>query len=129
MDNGDFQTSNQFYNVSSGEHIITVRDIFGYCGDFILTATVIKYPKYFTPNGDGANETWNIFDLAIDHPESIISIFDRYGKLIKQISPNGTGWDGTYNGKKLPSTDYWFNVNYIYEGQEKNFRAHFSLIR
>lgn len=129
LDNGDFQTSNQFYNVSSGEHIITVRDIFGYCGDFILTATVIKYPKYFTPNGDGANETWNIFDLAIDHPESIISIFDRYGKLIKQISPNGSGWDGTYNGKKLPSTDYWFNVNYLYEGQEKVFRAHFSLIR
>lgn len=129
LDNGAFQTSNQFYNVSSGEHVITVRDIFGYCGDFILTATVIKYPKYFTPNGDGSNETWNIFDLAIDHPESIISIFDRYGKLIKQISPNGIGWDGTYNGKKLPSTDYWFNVNYIYEGQEKIFRAHFSLIR
>lgn len=129
LDNGAFQASNQFYNVSSGEHIITVRDIFGYCGDFILTATVIKYPKYFTPNGDGANETWNIFDLAIDHPESIISIFDRYGKLIKQISPIGTGWDGTFNGKELPSTDYWFNVNYNYEGQEKIFRAHFSLIR
>ena len=129
LDDGEFQTSNQFTNVSSGEHIITVRDIFGYCGDFILNATVINYPRYFTPNGDATNETWNIFDLAIDHPESIISIFDRYGKLIKQISPTGTGWDGTYIGKKLPSTDYWFNVNYIYEGQEKIFRAHFSLIR
>ena len=129
LDDGEFQTSNQFTNVSSGEHIITVRDIFGYCGDFILNATVINYPRYFTPNGDAINETWNIFDLAVDHPESIISIFDRYGKLIKQISPTGTGWDGTYIGKKLPSTDYWFNVNYIYEGQEKIFRAHFSLIR
>jgi gliding motility-associated-like protein len=129
LDDGDFQTSNQFINVSSGFHTVVVRDVLNFCGDFILSASVIKYPKFFTPNSDGYNETWNIKDLITDHPESIISIFDRYGKLIKQISPSGIGWDGTYNNQKLPSTDYWFTVNYIHEGQEKIFRAHFTLKR
>ena len=129
LDGGNFQTSNQFYNVSSGFHTVIVRDVMAYCGDFILTTSVIKYPKFFTPNFDGYNETWNITDLVTDHPESIISIFDKYGKLIKQISPAGIGWNGTYNNQNLPSTDYWFTVNYIHEGQEKIFRAHFTLKR
>lgn len=129
LDGGAFQTSNQFFNVSSGFHTVTVRDVKGFCGDFILTASVIKYPNFFTPNFDGYNETWNITDLITDHPESVISIFDRYGKLLKQISPTGNGWDGTYNNKDLPSTDYWFTVNYIHEGEEKIFRSHFALKR
>lgn len=129
LDGGDFQTTNQFYNVSTGEHTIIVRDILAYCGDFILTTSIIKYPNFFTPNGDGQNDTWNIKNLAIDHPESIISIFDRHGKLIKQISPSGNGWNGTYNGNQLPSTDYWFTVNYIHEGSEKIFKSHFTLKR
>ncbi|MBY0486136.1 MAG: T9SS type B sorting domain-containing protein, partial [Flavobacteriaceae bacterium] len=57
-----------------------------------------------------------------------IYIFDRFGKLIKQISPDGAGWDGTYNGQPLPSTDYWFTVDYM-ESIDKQFKAHFSLKR
>jgi len=129
LDGGAFQTSNQFFNVSSGFHTIVVRDVRAYCGDFILTASVIKYPNFFTPNFDGYNETWNITDLISDYPESVISIFDRYGKLIKQISPAGNGWDGTYNNEDLPSSDYWFTVNFIHEGEEKIFRSHFTLKR
>ena len=106
LDGGVFQTSNQFYNVSSGFHTVVVRDVLSFYGDFILTASVIKYPKFFTPNFDGHYETSNITDLITDHPESIIYIFDRYGKLIKQISPAKIGWDGTFNSQKLPSTDY-----------------------
>lgn len=129
LDDGDFQTSNVFTNLNSGDHVIVVRDTFGYCGHYTLAFTVIKYPNYFTPNEDGVNDTWNIWDLRSEHPESVITIFDRYGKFLKQISPLGNGWDGTYNGKKLPSTDYWFVVEYDYEGATRFFRAHFSLKR
>lgn len=128
LDNGLFQTSPIFENVSSGEHTILVNDIYGNCGDRTLFFTVIKYPKFFTPNGDGYNDRWNIFDLKED-ANATISIFDRYGKLLKQISPNGTGWDGTYNGIQLASSDYWFVVNYIYNGQERIFKAHFTMKR
>jgi gliding motility-associated-like protein len=89
---------------------------------------VIDYPPFFTPNGDGFNDTWNIIGLQ-DQPESKIYIFDRYGKLIKQLSPAGAGWDGRLNGADLPSTDYWFTIEYLENAQQKTFKAHFSMIR
>jgi gliding motility-associated-like protein len=128
LDGGPYQTSNIFNNVSSGEHIVTIRDTFGNCEEVILETIVLKYPHYFTPNGDGNNETWNIFDMQ-DFPEAMITIFDRYGKLIKQFSPATFGWDGTFNGYELPATDYWFVVNYTRNGQIKEFKSHFSLVR
>jgi len=127
LDDGAFQSSNVFYNVPSGEHLITIRDKNG-CEDSYITAFVINYPKFFTPNGDGINDTWNITDLDFQ-PESYIDIFDRYGKFIMQIKPSGSGWDGTYNGQRHFSTDYWFVVYYTEKGITKNFKAHFSLKR
>lgn len=129
LDNGNYQSSNVFENLSSGEHTITIQDTKGYCGNVILDFTVVKYPNYFTPNSDGYYDTWNIWDLREDYPEAVISIFDRYGKFLKQISPMGNGWDGTYNGHLLPSTDYWFTVDFNYYGDEKQFKSHFSLKR
>ena len=89
---------------------------------------VIHYPKYFTPNGDGTHDTWKIVGLEAKHNAKIY-IFDRYGKLIKQINPTGDGWNGMYNGQQAPSTDYWFNVEYTENEQPKQFKAHFSLKR
>ena len=86
---------------------------------------VIDYPHYFTPNGDGINDTWYIAGLQ---NTDIINIFDRYGKLIKQLK-GVEFWDGTYNQENLPSTDYWFTVDYLENGAKKQFKAHFSLKR
>lgn len=130
LDNsGNFQEGNVFFNVSSGEHIITVKDVLGNCNDITLTAIVLKYPKFFTPNGDGFNDTWNIWDLR-NSPNAIVSIFDRYGKFIKQFKTSGFGWDGKLNGIDLPSTDYWFVVNYFNLNNEaREFKAHFAMKR
>ncbi len=124
LDDGPLQESNVFSGVNPGEHTVHVTDLNG-CTDSTGIVSVIGYPHYFTPNGDGLNDTWNIIGLT----DARIYIFDRYGKLIKQISPNGDGWDGTYNGELLPSTDYWFTVDYIELGQGKIFNSHFSLKR
>ena len=90
------------------------------------TLYIIGYPTYFTPNGDGIHDTWNIFGLDAS---AKIFIFDKNGKLIKQISPTTVGWDGTYNGIQLPSTDYWFSVEYTEFSVNKFFKSHFSLKR
>ncbi len=127
LDHGPWQDSNVFDNVSSGLHVITVRDING-CGETTMETLVINYPNYFTPNGDGYHDTWNIKDLS-DDVTSKINIYDRYGKLITQISPTGNGWDGTFNGNPLPSTDYWFAVEYTHESVKREFRAHFAMKR
>lgn len=128
LDDGPFQVSTVFENVSSGNHSITVKDVNG-CSEFRNgNVLVIDYPKFFTPNNDGHNDTWNIFSLQ-DQPSSRILIFDRYGKLLKQIFPDGSGWDGTYIGQPMPATDYWFSVEYTEQAIPKKFNAHFSLKR
>ncbi|MGX7667683.1 choice-of-anchor L domain-containing protein [Flavobacterium pedocola] len=128
LEDGPIQASNVFTNVPAGEYDITIYDTLANCGTTVLTVTVLGYPNFFTPNGDGVNDFWNIKSLD-DQPESYINIYDRFGKFLKQISPLGQGWDGTYNGEKLPSTDYWFQVFYTLNGQTKEFKAHFSMKR
>lgn len=123
LDAGAFQASNVFLDIPAGTHTITVVDEF--CTNLTTTVTILDYPKFFTPNGDGFNDTWNI--KGID--DAVIQIFDRYGKLLKQISPNGLGWDGTYNGHLLPSTDYWFTIDYTEKEVQTTFRAHFAMKR
>ena len=129
LDYGPFQNSNIFNNVYSGLHKISIKDESG-CTDLHGEIVILNYPKFFTPNGDTYNDTWNIESL-IDIPNSGIYIFDRYGKFIKQISPKGKGWDGTFNGYELPSTDYWFTVDFVDPNSLKSstFKSHFSLKR
>lgn len=123
----DWQSSPIFTNLENGTYTIYARDVLA-CGMLISEEIkTISYPRFFTPNSDGYNDFWNI-DLPIEY-EGIISIFDRYGKLLKQISTQGEGWDGTFNGNLLPSTDYWFKIAYIENNQKKEFKSHFSLKR
>lgn len=127
IDGGNYQPDSTFNGISSGSHTMFIKDIKNDCGITEIPFNLINYPKFFTPNGDGFNETWNIFDLK--NTNSKISIFDRFGKLIKQISTDSKGWDGTLNDIALPSTDYWFVLNYQINNQPKELRGHFTLKR
>ena len=127
FDDGEFQESNIFNNLPFGEHEITVRDKNG-CGLTSVFVTVINYPKYFTPNNDSVNDTWNVVGLE-NQLTSNVFIFDRSGKLLTQIKPYQTGWDGKYNGELMPSTDYWFEVRYLENEIEKTFKSHFAMKR
>ncbi|MDB9964834.1 T9SS type B sorting domain-containing protein [Flavobacteriaceae bacterium] len=128
IDGGPFQDSNVFSNVAPGVHTIIIKDANG-CGQVSFDIGVVDYPNYFTPNNDGYHDTWNIIGIADFDATANIYIFDRYGKLLKQISPLSTGWDGTYNGTALPSSDYWFRVEYTEQGIQKEIKGHFTLKR
>ncbi|GGG57358.1 T9SS type B sorting domain-containing protein [Bizionia arctica] len=122
-----YQSSNIFYNVYGGIYTVAVKDIKNNCGTVSQVISIIGFPKIFTPNGDGYNDTWNIKGGSnVFQPDTVIRIYDRYGKLIKQISPLGEGWDGTFNGNQLPNTDYWFSVM-LQDGRK--FQSHFTLKR
>ena len=58
-----------------------------------------------------------------------VFIYDRNGQFIKEIASNENGWDGTLNGRNLPSNDYWFRVVYAENGTQKEYMSHFSLVR
>lgn len=130
LDNVTYQTSNLFHDLDFGNHTVYIRDVSGICSNpLVINFKVINHPNFFTPNNDSENETWNIPDLA-NHPEAIITIYDRYGKEITKVKPTERGWDGTYkNGAKAPSTDYWFTVTFLFQGEPTSYSSNFSLIR
>ena len=120
-----YQESNIFENVPSGIYSVFVRDIKNDCGVVNSMVSVIGFPKFFTPNNDGIHDTWQVSGVsAMFQPNTKIQIFNRFGKLIKELSPLGEGWNGLFNGKKLPPDDYWFSVK-LQDG--RIFKNHFSL--
>ena len=121
-----FQSINIFTNVPAGIHEFFVKDLDG-CGISSQIISVIGIPPYFTPNGDGINDTWNVLGLtATNNSKTIIYIFDRYGKLLKQLAPLGNGWDGTFNELLMPASDYWYSI-YFEDGRIS--KGHFTLKR
>ena len=124
IDGITFQDSNYFGDIMGGTYDISVRDKGG-CGEDNTKVTVMDYPKFFTPNMDGVNDYWQISGID-QYPNSNIEIYDRYGKLIHQFSEISEGWDGTYNGRPMPSSDYWFKVVFV---NKPPFTGHFSLKR
>lgn len=128
LDQIDWQSSPVFTNLENDIYTIYVRDTNG-CGEKNSSQiTTISYPNYFTPNGDGYNDRWFIKGLTTEY-DAKIYIFDRYGKLLKKIDAYQNGWDGKYNGQEMPSTDYWFRIEYKENGVQKEFKSHFSLKR
>lgn len=124
IDGINYQNSNQFSGINSGEYTVHVRDKNG-CGTTTEEVYLLMYPKFFTPNGDGFNDTWKIKASDIEK-ELTIKIFDRFGKLLKELNSNSNDWDGTYSGQPLPSTDYWFVAT---RKNGKVYKGHFSLKR
>lgn len=100
------------------------------CWEAVDAVRTVGMPQYFTPNEDGFNDFWNAEGITGLEDDTEIYIFDRYGKLVKQIDAGGVGWDGTYNGQLLPSTDYWFKVEIDSEVMGRmTLTGHFALKR
>lgn len=125
VDNSPWQQDNIFTLVKSGLHEYTVEDVNG-CGSVTGHFYTIHYMKFFTPNNDGINDEWKVEDYpGGDLSIQSVYIFDRYGKLLVTLRP-GQSWDGTYNGRPMPSNDYWFSIHFK---DGSSFKRNFSLIR
>ena len=125
-ENGNYQTDHVFENVSAGIHTVYIKDLNG-CGIERKEVAVLGIPNFFTPNNDGNNDYWNIKGAnASFNANTIIYIFDRYGKLVKQISPKDQGWDGTFTGQPMPASDYWYSIQLE---DSRVVKGHFSLKR
>jgi len=123
LDDTNYQDDNVFTRLPIGEYTIYVRDKNG-CGTITENVYILNAPKYFTPNGDGFHDTWSIKYSETEETLDI-KIYDRYGKLLKTLDKN-TSWDGIYDGRNMPTSDYWFVVT---RADGKNCTGHFTLKR
>ncbi|AHM60975.1 hyalin domain-containing protein [Flammeovirgaceae bacterium 311] len=101
---------------------------------FITVHVVIKLrdmldiPTLITPNGDGDNDTWNIFGLE-EFQKHQVRVFDNRGRVIFTSNTYGPGkeWDGTLNGTPLPDGTYTFQIMFN-EGKDKR-QGHITIAR
>jgi gliding motility-associated-like protein len=108
---GPYQDSPTFTNVNFSNIEVFVRDRNG-CG--IASQRIdpdLGFPKYFTPNGDGINDFWQVRGVVVNGQRiARIEVFDRYGKRVADFSPFSRGWDGTFNGRRLLDTGFWYKA-------------------
>jgi gliding motility-associated-like protein len=124
LDGTNYQYSPLFTNIVAGNYLAYVQDS-ETCKYLTYPIIILDYPRYFTPNNDGYNDTWNIKNLDL-LPAYTITIYDRYGKLLKKLNSSDRDWNGSFNGSELPSDDYWFSLSFE---NGKNIKGHFSLKR
>jgi gliding motility-associated-like protein len=123
IDGFSYQLSPVFSTIEGGQYTIHIKH--QECDQIITTKHIhFHIPKFFTPNNDSANDTFNLKGIEF-YSSSQVLIFDRYGKLLKTAVNTAFSWDGTFNNKQLPSGDYWYII--IVENQK--FTGHFTLKR
>ena len=127
LDDEEPQFSNVFENVSLGYHTLTIIDLNG-CAEVTKEIVVIDAPKFMTPNNDGYFDTWHITGVET-LTGTIVYIYDRYGKLLTQLTSSSKGWDGNYNGHPMPANDYWFLAKVKKGNIEFEVKGHFALRR
>ncbi|WP_196890265.1 T9SS type B sorting domain-containing protein [Aureivirga sp. CE67] len=124
IDGEYYQDEPVFENLQVNDYTVFIRDKNG-CGVVNDKVFLLYYPQYFTPNGDGIHDFWQL-NNAEGEKYNQIFIFDRYGKLITKFIGKDKGWDGTFQGEPMPSSDYWFLLK---RTNGKEYRGHFTLKR
>lgn len=128
---GPYQPESVFNGVPVGSHTVFVRDRNG-CGiaeeQIEPDLSLEGFPKFFTPNGDGVNDYWQFIPppALSEITLNTILIFDRFGVFLAEIDPFSIGWDGKFQGKPLPSSDYWFKAS---DHSNNHISGHFALKR
>lgn len=128
------QTNGAGMPLFAGDAVTTTQTIYIYntsiCAtnessfNILITSENYYIPKYFTPNNDGKHDFWKVEDF--NNTIKTIAIFNRYGKLLKQLPSNSPGWNGSFNGKLLDSNDYWYAIT-LNTGE--TIKGHFTLKR
>ncbi len=114
-----------------GNHTLQLVDSIGCSSEsqFSIEAKPLEPDVLVTPNFDGQNDRWSIRNIDI-YPTAKVKIFDRLGRVVYKCDGNynnAEGFDGTYNGEKLPATDYWYEIDI--EELDKQYVGHFTLMR
>lgn len=128
--NGSYTSTTTFEQIEPGLHTLYIRDVGG-CGNLSYQFSVLDYPSFFTPNGDGVNDLWQLKGInASFYTDAEIQIYNRYGILVATLNPDSAGWNGVSKGWRMPSNDYWYSIKLTdINGITIERKGHFSLLR
>lgn len=77
---------------------------------FVRVFKKIIIPNSFSPNGDGTNDFWDI-EALITYPQSVLTVFNRYGQAVYKSIGYAKPWRGTYNGISLSTGTYYYTID------------------
>ena len=87
---------------------------------------MLDIPNFFTPDGDNQNDIWSVKNREF-FPNIEVRIYDRYGRVVANLT-EVIGWDGMYDGKAVPTGDYWYVIN-ANDKDKQRYVGHFTLYR
>ena len=99
----------------AGTYTLTANNKCGTHTDAVKTVVCntrcLNFPNAFTPNGDGKNE---LFRPGAFCPISkyVVTVYDRFGKIVFHSTNPAEGWDGRVNGKKAEMSTYIYYCVY-----------------
>ncbi|HEY4540623.1 MAG TPA: choice-of-anchor L domain-containing protein [Faecalibacter sp.] len=127
LDDGNFQNSHIFYNVSIGNHTIAVQPS-NECLPVFQTFSIVNMVNFISPNSDGINDVLDYSDLMYKlNPK--FQVYNRYGHILFEGSTtNHFIWDGTFNGKTVASGNYWYTLEWTEPGSEQVNRQTNSIL-
>ena len=109
------ETSRDVSNLPGGNYKITVEDQHNCImeKDFLISVPdigCIWIPNAFTPNNDGINDVWEIRNYYL-YPDVTVRVFSKRGNEVFSSVGYNNPWDGTHNGRDVPSGTYYYVVN------------------
>ncbi|MBS7362681.1 MAG: T9SS type B sorting domain-containing protein, partial [Paludibacteraceae bacterium] len=129
IDGGEWTENTHLTGLKYTAHTIKVEDANGctLLDTFVVKDPAIVFPNWFSPNKDGEFDHWTVPGIQETYPEAEFTIYDRWGKKLVEFKGADDGWDGSYNGVAMPSTDYWYEC--LIREIDKVYKGHFTLIR
>ena len=115
-------------------YVLTATNSAGCSDTSSVVVTVIPYcvnvKSAFTPNGDGINDYWSVYDQSGCFSTITAQVFNRYGSLVYESQDYHNNWYGTYNGQSLPDGTYYYLVTvHFNNGITQQFRGDVTILR
>ncbi|NEN23161.1 HYR domain-containing protein [Cryomorpha ignava] len=95
--------------------------------DSVLIRVFKELPNTITPDGDGANDVWNIPEIE-KYPDAHVVIYNRWGNSVYESTGYRDPWDGTNDGKDLPTGSYYYILDFKTAGMD-NLNGTVNIIR
>ena len=83
-----------------------------------LTELPFAVPGGISPNDDNINDTWLPLGFE-NYPNATVKVFNRWGQEVFYATSKMAPWDGTFDGKALPTADYYYILD-LGDGQTYN---------